>query len=168
MAAQREAHSVSCCVITFDDNCVSVFFAQTARNIERRRGKKNPYGKGCGAQPRAQKALQNARRRSPQHRNNVRVLFVHNGVSYASIMMGKNATVRIARKGCLLNFNAGPRQTSTLPRDSPHQSSPGAVGNHHTAFQSPRWCVWCRPPQIQNRSAQMSTLLGNRSLQWIH
>ena len=112
--------------------------------------------------------MQNARRRSPQHRNSVRILFAHNGVSYASITTGETATVRIARRGCLLIFNAGPRQTSTLPRESPHQSSPEVVNNRHTAFQSPRGCVQYRSLQIQRRSAQMSISLGDRSLQWIH
>ena len=122
----------------------------------------------CGAQPRAQEALKIARRCSPHHRDSVRILFLHNGVSYASITTGENATIRTARKGCSLNFNAVLRQTSTLPRESPHQSSPEAVNSHHMAFRSPRGCVYYRSPQIQNRLAQMSTSLGDRSLQWIH
>ena len=104
-------------------------------NIKRRRGRKNPYSKGCGAQPCAQKALQNARRRSPHHRNSFRILFMHNGILYASIMTGESTTVRIACKGCSLTFNSGPRQTSTLPREPPHQSSPEAVNSHHIAFR---------------------------------
>ena len=141
MAALREVRSVSCCMISFDENCVSFFFGQRTRNTERRRARGNPYGNGCRAQPCAQKALQNARRRSPQHINSVRILFVHNGVPYASITTGENATVRIACKGCSLSFDASPRQTSTLPHESRHQSSPEAVKNHHTTFQSPRGCV---------------------------
>ena len=152
MVALREARNVSYCMISFDENWLSFFFGQRTQNIERRRGRENPYGKGCRAQPWAQMALQNARRPSPQHRNNIRILFVHNGVSYASITIAKNATVRIARKGCLLNFNAGMRQTDTLPHDSSHQS-PQAVNNHHIAFQSPHWRVRYRLPQIQDRSA---------------
>ena len=152
MAALREAHSVSCYMINFDENCVSFFFGQRMRNTERRRARGSPYGKGCRAQPCIQKALQNARRRSAHHRNTIRILFVHNGVSYASITTAKNATVRIAHKGCLLNFNAGMRQTDTLPHDSSHQS-PQAVNNHHIAFQSPHWRVRYRLPQIQDKSA---------------
>ena len=93
---------------------------------------------------------------------------MNNGTSDASITTAENTTVRITCKGCSLSFNAGLRQTSTLLRGSPHQSSPEVVNSHHIAFQSPRWCVWYRSPQLQDRSAQVSISLGNRYLQLIY
>ena len=85
-------------MITFDENRVS-FFAfkkcKVSRDVVER---KTLTAKGAGHNPAHRRLCKTVGGGSPHHRTSVRILFMDNGVSYASIKMGENATVRIGGK----------------------------------------------------------------------
>lgn len=77
---------------SFDKNLLFSFACKERESWRGAGRQKSLAAKGSGHTP-STKCLQDARRRSPHQRNNVKILLGNNGVSHASITTGKSATV---------------------------------------------------------------------------